>query len=70
MRDCFLDLVEVSLLYRMGLGGIMESYPWLTFTVFLLILLVACFTMRNTQEKVKAMKFSIGKTLVTVGLLL
>ena len=50
--------------------GIMESYPWLTFTIFLLILLVACFTMRNTQEKVKAMKFSTGKTLVTVGLLL
>ena len=70
IRDAFLDLIEVSLLYRMGLGGIMESYPWITLTVFVILLLAACFTMKNTQEKVASMKFTARKLLVTVILMI
>lgn len=70
IRNQFLDLIEVSILHRFGLGAVLESYPWLPLTVFVLLLLIACFTMKNTQEKVKDMKFSTRKLLVTVGLLI
>lgn len=69
IRDRFLELIEVSFLYRLGLGGLMESYPWLTLTVLVILLLIACFTLKNTQEKVTNMKFSTGKLFITVGLL-
>ena len=69
IRDKFIDLIEVSLLYRMGLGGIMEAYPWLILTVFVILLLAACFLLKNTQEKVAAMKFTTWKFIVVVVLM-
>jgi alginate O-acetyltransferase complex protein AlgI len=69
IRNTFQEVIEVSLLYRMGLGPIMESYPWLILTVFVLLLMAACFCMRNTQEKVSAMKPSAGKLMVVVILM-
>lgn len=69
IRDKFLELIEVSLLYRLGLSGILEAYPWLVLTVFAVILLAACFFMKNTQEKVSEMKYSVRKYLVVVVLM-
>ena len=68
--ETFNDLLEVKVLYRVGLGGLMNAYPWCIMVVFLVILVVACFTMRNTQEKVAAMQFTNRKMFVTVILLM
>lgn len=78
IRDEFQDVIEVSFLYRAGFGSIMESCPWLPLTVFVLVLMVACFTMKNTQEKVNQLSFNkegtspkrlLAKGFVTVVLL-
>lgn len=67
--DCFNELVEVSILHRAGLGGLIERYPCLLLLIFVIILVLACFFMRNTQEKVESMEFTNGKAVVTVILM-
>lgn len=70
ITDCFQDLIEVSFLYRAGLSGIMTKYPWLMVTGFTLVSTIACFTMKNTQEKVQEMKLTNRRLLVVVILML
>ncbi len=70
ITDKFADLVEMSFLYKAGLSGIMTRYPWMPVTAFTLALLTACFTMKNTQEKVAQMKLTNRKILVVVILML
>lgn len=70
ITDKFQDLIEASFLYRAGFGGIMSSYPGLFPCLFVGILIVACVTMKNTQQKVACKKLNAGRMLVTVGLLL
>lgn len=69
ITDKFQELVEISFLYRAGLGSLINTFPWLPLTVFICITLIACFIMKNTQEKVAAMKLS-GKKMLTVILLM
>lgn len=78
IRDKFMDVIEISVLYRAGLGGLMESKPWLILTLFIVVLMAACFTMKNTQEKMALFTFSpekgsrrkmLWKCMVTAGLL-
>lgn len=70
LTETFNDLLEVKVLYRVGLGGLMNACPWCIMVVFLLILVIACFTMRNTQEKVTQMQLTKRRMLVTVILLM
>lgn len=70
VTDKFMDLVEMSFLYRAGLGGIMTRYPWMPVTAFTLITLSCCFTLKNTQEKAAQMKFTNRRLLTVVILLL
>ena len=67
--ECFNNLVEVSILRRIGLGGFMGNYPCGLLLLFTAVLVLACFFMKNTQEKVAAMQFTNRKALVTVVLL-
>lgn len=69
ISSTFQETIEVSFLYRLGFGSLMESYPWLMLSVFIIILLIACFTMKNTQEKVAAMKFP-NRRFITVVVLM
>ena len=69
ITEKFQGLIEVRLLYRMGLGGLMNAYPWLILSAFLIILLIGCFTMKNTQEKAETMRLSTGKLLIVVLLM-
>ena len=73
-----MDVIEISFLYRAGLGGLMESRPWLMLTLFIVVLMTACFTMKNTQEKMALFTFTpekgsrrkmLWKCMVTAGLL-
>lgn len=70
LTDAFGDFMESEFLYRAGLGKIMTSYPWLTLTLFTVICLIACFTLKNTQEKAAELTFSNRKFLVVVVLML
>lgn len=70
ITDKFGDLMEISFLQRAGLGTVMTSYPWIPVTVFTLLTLTACFTMKNTQEKTAQMKLTNRKILVVVILML
>lgn len=67
--DCFNGLVEVSILRRIGFGALMERYPCCLLLLFVIALVLACFFMRNTQEKAEAMQFTNRKAVVTVILL-
>lgn len=69
LADCFNELVEVSILHRAGLGGLIERYPCLLLLLFVIVLVLACFFMRNTQEKVESMQFTNRKAVVTVILM-
>lgn len=63
------DLVEIRMLYRLGFGGIMEQYPYLTCILILAVLWAAVYLMKNTQEKMETMKYGIIRSAVTILLI-
>lgn len=63
------ELVEVRMLYRLGLGGIMNQYPSLTCVLILVILMFAVLFMKNTQEKIVSRKYGFKRSLITVFLI-
>lgn len=66
ITDSFQDLIEISFLYRAGLGGVISRFPFLPVVTFTAASLTACFTMRNTQEKTAGLKLT-NRTLLTVA---
>lgn len=58
LTDTFNELIEMKLLYRAGFAGVINQVPWLFFILFIILALLACFFLKNTQEKIAAMKFS------------
>lgn len=69
VSDVFNRIFEVRLLARAGLGKVIATAPWLLPAVFVLILILACMLMRNTQEKVNDGRYDRRRIMVTVGLL-
>lgn len=70
ITEVFNDMTEIKLLYRLGLSGVITSYPGMLLILFVIVLLLACFFMKNTQEKVKEMRFTNGRILVIVVLII
>ena len=70
ITSTFNELTEMRLLYRMGFGSIIESYPWIGLVLFTLLILFACFFMRNTQEKVRDMRYTFPRMATTIVLLI
>lgn len=70
MTDAFNDLVEVKLLCKIGLDGIVRQYPGILLVAFSLIVLAACFLMKNTQEKIAQMRYSARQIIVIIVLML
>lgn len=68
ITDAFRKLVEISFLYRLGLGSLMDAFSWLPVTVFTVSALLGCFILKNTQEKTE--KFAPGKGKMMIVLLL
>lgn len=66
----FNDMIELKALYRFGLGGVMTDYPGLLLVLFTFSVLLSCFFMKNTQEKVMEMKRSNTKIFVIVVLMI
>lgn len=69
ITESFQSLIEVSILYRFGLGNLMERVPWLFPFMFVSILFLACLTMKNTKEKVETMQLTKRKMAVVVVLM-
>lgn len=69
LTDAFNSLTEVELLYRAGLGGVISNYPFLPLLVFIVLVALSCFFLRNTQERVENMRFS-GREIVVIVVLL
>ena len=55
---------------RAGFCSLLQIYPWLILVIFLVILMIACLFMRNTQEKVNDGRYQTGRIVTTVVLLL
>ena len=59
----FNDLTEVRLLGRLGLQTIIDSYPALLFSVFLVLICIFVWFCKNTKEKTEELKFDGTKKL-------
>ena len=68
--SAFDRILEVRIIRRMGLGGLMQAWPWIVPAAFALLLILVCVLMRNTQEKVNDGRYGGRRIAVTVGLLL
>lgn len=64
------DLVEVKIISRLAGGGILESCPWLPLIVFMALVLLACFFLKNTQEKAADNSYGNKRIVWTVVLML
>lgn len=69
LTETFRDLIELKVLYRLGLSGIMTAYPSALLLIFIITTLLACIFMKNTQEKILSMKLSNAKIGVIVVLM-
>lgn len=70
ITEAFYDIVEMAVLQRAGAERLLSGYSDLLLYAVVFVLVLACFVMKNTGEKVEAMKFSLKKAVVTAGLLL
>lgn len=64
------DLVEVRLLVRLGFLELFDKYPALPCVSFLLILLIAVYFCKNTQEKMASSQFGVKRSLITILLII
>ena len=69
ITSVFNDAMEIRLLVRMKLLPFLSGHPGVPAVVMTVVLLTACFFMKNTTQKAKQMKWNAWKMLVTVGLL-
>lgn len=63
------DLVEVRVLTRLGMDGIIDAYPILPCVVIVGVLIFGVFFMRNTQEKIKTERYGIWRSVITIILM-
>lgn len=69
LLETFNNLTEMRILYRMGIGRLADRYPALPLAAFMLLLILACFFMKNTQEKVEDGHYGKRRFAVTIALL-
>ncbi len=69
LTTCFNEVLEVTIIRKLGVEQILKICPGLLLMIFIIILLFACFTWRNTQEKVEHMEYTAKRAAFTVLLL-
>lgn len=70
ITECFTDLMEMKVLIRTGLPGLLADQYWILIVLALALIALCCVFLKNTQEKVAEMRFSAGKIVVIVFLLM
>lgn len=68
--EIFNNLVETRILYRLGFGWVIDRCPLFPIVAFIILLILACFFLKNTQEKVEDGQYGARRFMVTVVLLL
>lgn len=63
------DFIEIRILIRFGLNGLVTAYPWLPCVLLILVLLFAVFVMKNTQEKMVIQRYGIVRSVFVILLL-
>ena len=63
------DLVEVRVLARLGMDGIITAYPILLCVAIIGGLLLSVFLLCNTQEKIKIEKYGVWRSIFTIILI-
>lgn len=63
------EMVEVRLLTRLGMAGLVSSYPQIPCIVFMIVFLFCVLFMKNTQEKVKQERYGVLRSLIAIGLI-
>ena len=66
VTECFNELVEMKVLYRLGFGGLIDTYPWIMVVAFTVIVVLASFFMKNTQEKVAHERYGNSRIIAVV----
>ncbi len=69
ITSAFNDIMEMIILRRLGLGGIVERYPGLVLAAFVILLILACFTLKNTQEKTEQMRYTPGRMVLVLTIM-
>ena len=69
ITSVFNDAVEIRLLVRMKMLPFLSGHPGVPALAMTIVLLAACFFMKNTSQKTEQMKWNGWKMLVTAGLL-
>ena len=69
IASVFNDAIEIRLLVRMKLLPLQSEHPGIPALVMTLVLLVACFFMKNTTQKTEQMKWTTWRLVATAGLL-
>ena len=69
ITSVFNDTMEIRLLVRMKLLPFLSGHPGVPAVAMTVVLLIACFLMKNTTQKTEQMKWNAWKMLVTVGLI-
>lgn len=64
--ELFNELVEVRILTRLGWSRIIDFAPWFFLVLFVVLSLLGCFLLRNTQDKVENMKHDKREILIIV----
>lgn len=70
ITEKFNSTIEVSMLYHLGLGRLIEFFPGAMIILFALVMVVSCFILKNTQEKVKNMRYTNRRIIVVAVLLI
>ena len=63
------NIVEIRVLSRLGIEGMLEKYPQMLSIIFMIVLCVAVFFGKNTQEKMKQDKYGVWRSLLTITLI-
>lgn len=64
------DLIEIRVLGRLGLSGLLEAYPMLPGVAAILIMFIFVLFCKNTQQKAKEDKYNSRRSFVTIILLI
>ena len=61
--------VEVSILQKLDFLGVLDKWPEIYVILLVLLPLIGCLTMKNTQEKLLEFRYTFGKMFITVILI-
>ena len=69
IREYVLDIIEIRVIKRLGMGRVLETRTTEAVILLLLILLILCIFGKNAKEKTEGLNYTIKNALITMVLL-